>query len=178
MIDRSVARRYGKALFDIAAEKGKSAAFKEDLALVANTIQENDAFRILLTGRVITTSEKKELVQQVFGNHVSIEILNFLCVALDKGREAYIADILDAYVELLDEAAGIVPVDVCAAISLDEKQQKGLSDAFTKKLGRPVRLEVSVDKALIGGLKVQIGDTVYDGSIANQLEAMHAQLCK
>jgi F-type H+-transporting ATPase subunit delta len=178
MIDTSVARRYAKALFDIATEKVQTTKYQSELQVLIDSLETNKDFSTLLLGRVITTSEKKELVKKIFGNEFSQDIINFVCLVLDKGRENLLPEMLTAYTELLDAAAGVVPVSVTAAFELSSEQLAALSEAFTKKLGQPVRLDVSVDKSLIGGLKAQVGDTVYDGSLVGRLADLGRQLCK
>ena len=178
MIDSSVARRYAKALFDIAAEKDQTTAYQSELKAVVDALEADRDFNTLLLGRVITIAEKKELVKQVFGAALSGDVLNFLCLILDKGREIMLPEMLAAYTELLDAEAGITPVNVTAAFELSAEQLEELARAFEKKLNSPVRLIPTVDKSLIGGVRAQVGDTVYDGSLLGRLQGLSRRLGK
>ena len=178
MIDSSVARRYAKALFDIATEKVQTTKYQSELQVLVTALETDKDFHTLFLGRVITTNEKKDLVKKIFGTEFSTDVINFVCLVLDKGREALLPEMLTAYTELIDAAAGIIPVSVTSAFELSAEQLNGIEAAFEKKLGSPVRLDVFVDKSLIGGLKAQVGDTVYDGSLVGRLADLGRQLCK
>lgn len=178
MIDRSVARRYGKALFAIAEEKNQINQFQQELHLIVSALADNQKFAKLFLGKAISVSEKKELVQGLFGEQFSAEILNLLFLVLDKGREDYVTEISALFDELVNEAAGVVPVTVSTAIPLSEEELAKIAKTLQNKMQKPVNVTAGVDKTLLGGLKVQIGNTVYDGSIAHQLEALRQQLSK
>lgn len=178
MIDRSVARRYGKALFAIAEEKNQINRFQQELHLIVSALADNQKFAKLFLGKAIGINEKKELVRKLFGEQFSVDILNLLFLILDKGREDYICEISGLFDELVNEAAGIVPVNVTAAIPLAEDELAKIAQTLQNKLARPVSVTADVDRTLLGGLKVQIGNMVYDGSIAHQLEALRQQLSK
>ena len=178
MIDSSVARRYAKALFDIATEKDQTTNYQSELKALTDALATDADFNSLLLGRVISAAEKKDLVRKVFGKVFSTDVTSFVCLVLDKGREALLPEMFAAYTELLDAAAGVIPVNVTAAFELSAAQLDSLSKAFEKKLESPVRLVTTVDKSLIGGLKAQVGDTVYDGSLSGRINDLGRRLCK
>lgn len=178
MIDTSIARRYAKALFDIATDKDQTTKYQAELQLLVDNLNDNAEFETLLYGQVISAEQKKDLVKKVFGAEFSADTMNFVCLVLDKGRANMLPEMLKAYEELMDDAAGIIPVKVTAAFELSAEQLNDLSAAFEKKLSAPVRLITSVDKTLIGGIKAQVGDTVYDGSLSGRLSELSRRLCK
>ncbi|MDD2568298.1 MAG: F0F1 ATP synthase subunit delta [Clostridia bacterium] len=178
MIDRSVARRYGKALFAIAEEKNQINRFQQELHLIVSALADNQKFAKLFLGKAIGINEKKELVRKLFGEQFSVYILNLLFLVLDKGREDYIYEISRLFDQMVNEAAGIVPVSVTAAVPLADDELAKIAKTLQNKFDKPISIKAGVDKALLGGLKVQIGNTVYDGSIAHQLEALRQQLSK
>ena len=104
--------------------------------------------------------------------------MNFVCLVLDKDRANLLPEMLKAYEELMDEASGIIPVNVTSAFELSAEQLNDLRAAFEKKFSAQVRLITSVDKTLIGGIKAQVGDTVYDGSLSRRLSDLSRRLCK
>ncbi len=169
MKDRALARRYGVALYQVAKDCHKEQVIFDELSLVIHSIQENNDFKKLILGSLITAEKKKQLVEEIYGGRISQELVNFLCVCMDKGRERDLEEIKTVYDDFWYEDEGIVPVYVSSAIPLDEEHQTGLKEAFEKRLGQPVAIIVKVDESLIGGISARVGGTVYDGSLSGQL---------
>lgn len=176
MKNRTLARRYAIALYNVAKENNKEQQIFDELNLVIDSIQENDDFKKLIYGGIITAVEKKELIQKIYAERVSPELVDFLCVCIDKGREKDLEAIKSVYDEFWYEDEGIVPVYVSSAIPLDAERKEGLKQAFAKRLGRQVEVIVSIDESLLGGISARVGGTVYDGSISGQLARLSRQL--
>ena len=176
MKNRTLARCYAIALYNVAKEKNKEQQIFDELNLVIDSIQENDDFKKLIYGGIITAVEKKELIQKIYAERVSPELVDFLCVCIDKGRERDLEAIKIVYDEFWYEDEGIVPVYVSSAIPLDAERKEGLKQAFVKRLGRQVEVIVSIDESLLGGISARVGGTVYDGSISGQLARLSRQL--
>jgi F-type H+-transporting ATPase subunit delta len=83
---------------------------------------------------------------------------------------------LPAYQQLLDEKAGILPATVFSPHPLQAEQEAGLQESIAKLCGKQIRLRQEVDAALIGGLKLVISGTIYDGSLAKQLDKLEEKL--
>jgi F-type H+-transporting ATPase subunit delta len=95
---------------------------------------------------------------------------------LEKGRLEQIEEVFAAYQAVLDEKAGVVRVDVASAHELAETDQKRIAAAMKKVTGKDVKLSYSVDDELIGGLRLQVGSTVYDGSVLSSLENLRHRM--
>ena len=103
-------------------------------------------------------------------------VLNFLLVLLEKGRIEQIEEVCAAYQGVLDNKAGVVRVDVASASELAPEDQERIAAVMKKVTGKDVKLSYSVDDELIGGLKLQVGSTVYDGSILSSLEQLRSRM--
>ena len=171
-----LARRYGIALYNIAKELEKEQLIFDELTLVINSIKENADFEKLIMGSLITAAKKKELVRNIYTNRVSEELVNFICVCIDKGRERDLPAIKSVYDEFWYEDEGIVPVYVSTVIPLDAGRIDGLKKAFEKRLNKTVEIIVTIDESLIGGISARVGGVVYDGSISGQLARLNYQL--
>jgi F-type H+-transporting ATPase subunit delta len=101
---------------------------------------------------------------------------NFINILAERNRLPLLDQIIDEYQKLLDERLGIVRARVTAARTLDTAQQKELADKLEKLTGKQVRMEVDIDPSLIGGVVAQVGSTVYDGSVRQQLQAFKSRL--
>ena len=97
-------------------------------------------------------------------------VAKFLRLLVEKRRIHHIAQIAEAYQELLDEELGISRAKVVAAIELSPEDQQKLAEALEKVTGQKVIVEMEVDPSIIGGVVARIGDLVLDGSIRAQLE--------
>ena len=82
----------------------------------------------------------------------------------------------EAYQKLLDERLGIIRARVTAAYSLNHSEQQELTVRLEQATGKQIRMEVAVDPSLIGGVVAQVGSTIYDGSVRQQLEAFKTRL--
>lgn len=175
MIKGGLTLRYAKALYDLAAEKQQVNEYREQLHIFGAAMSENSDFADLLCGKLVSAAAKKQIIEQTFAG-MEQNIKNALFVMIDKNRENAFLSIVEAYDDLCDEAEGIQQIIVKTARPLDEAEEVALCDSFAKKLGGKVRLKAAVDKELIGGISVQIGDTVYDASIAKQLQSLQQTL--
>ena len=177
MIKAGLTKRYAKALLELAQAKQQQADFGRALHDFVELLQQNDELSQLIYGKIMSTSDKKKLIGQLLAkDNAPKDVENFIYVILDKGRESSLPEFLAAYQELCDEADGVRQVLVHTAVPLADKEAAELEKALANKLNDIVRLKAQVDKNLIGGIKVQIDDTVYDASISQQLRSLKESL--
>lgn len=168
-MSEAVAIRYAQALFEVAKERGTVDVVEENLALVKEVLEDNESFQQLLLHPQIAASEKKDLIDQFFGEAISSEVINLLKVLVDNHREDIMNVIQLDYVEIANEYRGIADATVTSARELSDDDQKKIRDQFGQLLNKKLRITVKVDESLIGGVIVKIGNRVYDGSISGQL---------
>lgn len=175
MTDRTVARRYAKALFDIGAEQGKADVFAENLKQLAALLAENGEVREMLLNQAIQNDEKKKAMALLIEGMEPM-VKNFVNLVIDKHRAAGLSAMSESYMGLLEEQANILHAEVLSAVPLSEEQIGKIEGKFSDMMGRTVKAETAIDAALIGGVRVRIGDTVYDGSIAHHLKQLNDSL--
>jgi F-type H+-transporting ATPase subunit delta len=107
---------------------------------------------------------------------LDVPIRNFLGLLIDRNRLDLLNEITATYEALLDERLGIVKARITSALELDSRQRDEVAARLQALTGKKVRMEVSVDPSLIGGLVAQVGSTIYDGSIRQQLQAFRNNL--
>ena len=103
-------------------------------------------------------------------------IQNFLGLLIEKNRLDLLDKVVSTYEGLLDERLGVVKARVTSALELDSKQRADVAARLQTLTGKKIRMEVSVDASLIGGLVAQVGGTIYDGSIRQQLQTFKNSL--
>ena len=181
MIERRIVRRYASALFAAASKADEVDRVESDLGLVSATLFGNvllggGALWNALVSPIIPPAKKREILAAIFEGKVSEITLAYLGLLVDKRREEAIRQTEAEYVLLANEARGIVEAEVTSATPLDEDQEARLAAKLSATTGKNIQLSRKVDPSVIGGLLVQMGDTVIDGSIRGQLAALREEL--
>ena len=175
MTDRTVAKKYAKALYDIGTEQGKSEIFAENLKELAALLAESREVTEMLSNQAIQNSDKKNAMGVLIAGMDPL-VKNFVNLVLDKNRADSLLAMCESYMALLEEQANILHAVVRSAVPLTAEQVGKIEDKFSKLMEQTVKAEAAVDAALIGGVQVRIGDTVYDGSIAHHLKQLSDSL--
>jgi F-type H+-transporting ATPase subunit delta len=155
-----------------AAERGL-----EQLKRFSALLQEQAAARSLFENPTVAAERRKELMNKI-GDALPLDarIRNFLGLLIEWNRLEILDDVIEVYETLLDEKQGVVRARVTSAHALDSKQQSEVATRLESLTKKKVRVEVSVDPSLIGGLMAQVGSTIYDGSIRQQLQTFKTRL--
>jgi F-type H+-transporting ATPase subunit delta len=103
-------------------------------------------------------------------------VANFINILTERNRLSILEEIIAEYQRLMDKRLGIVRARVTSAHELDTAQQREVMQKLEQITGNQVRMELAVDPTLIGGVVAQVGSTIYDGSVRQQLEAFKARL--
>jgi F-type H+-transporting ATPase subunit delta len=176
MSDVVVAKRYAKALFEVAKEKHLISKIEEDLKSVGSAMKDNADLQKFLTHPSISASVKKDLLKQIFEGKVSEPVWNTLQVLIDKGRLNVISALVSDYVKIANEAQGQSEATVFTAFALSDAQLADIAAYFKKITGKTLRLETVIQPKLLGGIQVRIGDRLYDGSLSGKLERLAKSL--
>ena len=178
MRDIRVAKRYADAIYGAAVEAGVLDNVVEDVISLLSLIRDSDEFSAFLHDLLIVPESKQSILQELFGNQLDPLVLNFLFLLVMKQRERSTEDILLAFIQLVDEQAGKLVADVTSAIELTSEQQDALVEKLNGYSGKQVRLNMQVDASIKGGFIAKLGDTVFDGSVATQLQRLKRQLAR
>jgi len=103
-------------------------------------------------------------------------VINFLFVVLERSRLHLLEEFIESYQEVLDEQDDVARVGVRSSHPLEVETQQRLKEAMSAVTGKTVRLNYEVDESLLGGLRLQVGSIVYDGTIRTRLEELRRQL--
>jgi F-type H+-transporting ATPase subunit delta len=178
MLNQAVARRYASALFDLAQEKGLVDQVDQEFGMVVQMADANPQLRAVMDDVLMSPEVKSDLVQKLFTGKVSPLVLNFLLVVIRKRREAFFPQMYRSYLDLANEARGIVEVEVRSAVPLPEELAQTLEHKLVARLGKRVKFQTQVAPELIGGLVVRVGDELMDGSVRTRLRRMRDRLTR
>lgn len=175
----AVAEVYAQSLFDLAGGAQRDRAAIEqtlaELQAVVDLGRGDRRFGEFLASRIIPSKDKEQVLGKVFKHALSPTTLNFLLVLSRKGRLPHITAVLRAFTDLVQEAFGRVDVEVSTAAPLDPAAGEALRQRLSSALKREVIMHAKVDEALIGGVRVQVGDHLIDASVSTQLRRMRDQ---
>jgi F-type H+-transporting ATPase subunit delta len=171
----TIARPYAEAVFKLAAAQGKLADWSGALANLA-ALTADERIRAAVSDPNLPAAKAAGLLISILAGKLPADGENFIRVLADNGRLDVLAEIRAQFEALKNEHEGVVEAEVHSAFELDAAQVADLVARLEKKTGRKVKARVSVDKALIGGVKVVIGDKVIDGSARAQLAALENAL--
>jgi len=171
----TIARPYAEAAFRLADAQGKLADWAAAIANLS-AVAADERVRAAIGDPNIPAVKVAGLIIGILSGKLSGETENFVRLLAENGRLDVLAEIRSQYEALKNEREGVVEAEITTAFDMDQAQLADLVARLEKKTGRKVRARVSVDKALIGGVKIAIGDQVIDGSARAQLGALENAL--
>lgn len=177
MITASIARRYGKALFELAEEEGRFEEIGDTLSSLSQAIRDNAELEALLCDPVGSRDAMLAVVEAL-GTGLELDPLlqNLLRLMAGRRRLHALADVASVYAELADRKVGRVRARVTSATELPEEILKQIRTGLERATAKQVVADRAVDPRILGGVVAQIGSTVFDGSLKAQLEDLGKQL--
>jgi F-type H+-transporting ATPase subunit delta len=171
----TIARPYAEAAFRLADAQGKLADWSTALANLA-AVAADSRVGAAIGDPQHSAASVAGLFISVLAGKLTGEMENFVRVLAENGRLEVLGEIRTQYEALKNEREGVVMAEVYSAFEMDTAQLADLVARLEKKTGRKVSARISVDKSLIGGVKIVIGDKVIDGSARAQLAALETAL--
>jgi F-type H+-transporting ATPase subunit delta len=176
MSNSMVAKRYALALFRIAKEQQLLGVVGEELRVVKEVMQYNVDLKAVLNSSKLSMAKKKEILKAAFAS-LNVYVLNTLMILIDRHRENEIVEVANQFFELANDEAGIAEAQVFSTRELTEAEREVLSATFASKVGKKsLRIENIVDSELLGGIKLRIGNRIYDGSLRGKLNRLERTL--
>ncbi|MBJ7601179.1 MAG: F0F1 ATP synthase subunit delta [Candidatus Nephthysia bennettiae] len=171
----AAARRYARAIFELAREEGQFEEWARRIASVREVLSVPEVQAVLMNP-TISVQERQAAVTAFLEGPAGPEGVNLGKLLVGARRVDEIAAIEEEYGRLMDEAAGRVRATATTAVELSSSDQDGLARNLSQRLGREVRLTAAVDPSIIGGLVLRFGDHVIDASLATRLQQLRRKL--
>jgi F-type H+-transporting ATPase subunit delta len=178
MTSRTAAKRYARALFDVAQREADIQQVGGELASFAALFSGHEGLSRTLSNPAIPAPRKRAIIEQLLARFGTVSpVMNKLLLMLaDRDRLALIPEIASAYEARLMDHAQIVRAELTTAVPMPSDRVAALQQGLATATGRQVQLETKVDPAIIGGAVARIGSTVYDGSVTTQLQKVKERL--
>ncbi len=175
-MDQLAAKRYAKALLQIALEKDELNQYYDQVSLVKLYFDQNDDLLGVMCHPSITYDEKMQILENIFKNLVCDDIMGLFSVILKKNREDEILSILDSFIKMTDYHFKRVTAVVSSAITLSDDQINNIKANLSEKLKKQVEIKSEIDQSLIGGLKIVVDGMVFDASVKHRIETIKREL--
>lgn len=171
----TVARPYAEAAFRLADETGQLAQWSRALATLA-AVAGDARVKAAIADPAVAGTRAAGLVIGIVAGEVSGDVENFIRVLAENRRLGLLPEIREQFERLKDTREATVEADIATAFPLDDAQLAALVKQFEAHTGRKVKPRVTLDPELIGGVRVAIGDKVFDASARAQLAALATAL--
>ena len=172
-----LAEVYSRALFEVAKEHDVLDRVHDELGEFADALSEDRTLQVFLFSPYFSSEEKRDGVSKIVSD-ADEHFVNFLELLAERHRMPALFRIKREFDSMWADENKLLPVTVTSAIELDA----GLADDIGKRIedqtGRTVELSSTVDPEVLGGLKVQVGNMVLDGTVRNRLERLRKQVAK
>ena len=168
---------YGDALFSLALEKDELDVIWEEVKTIRQAVEENKEFLKLLSHPYMTEDKKCSLLKEVFGDALSQDTMGLLHVMVRKGRIGELLSVLDYFDEQAKAYKKIGVVFVTTPIAMTDSQKQQVEERLRKTTPyETLEMNYQVDKSILGGIIIRIGDQILDNSIRSQMESMSRKL--
>jgi F-type H+-transporting ATPase subunit delta len=176
---RIIAKRYARALVELAYEKDLVDRTRADLAAFTGVVDGQAMLQKLLSSPAFTPEAKKAVIAEL-SSRLGLQQTSarFLASLADTGRIRYVREMREAFEELLAERQNRAVARVTTAAPLVPGEVAEIKKKLEAVTGKQVEVDAQVDPAVIGGARAAIGSVVYDGTIRNQLGKMRERLVK
>jgi F-type H+-transporting ATPase subunit delta len=173
----TVARRYAAALADVVLKQGNAREVQSELQAWEEMMTANPQLLEVFRNPTIPYQDKRRVLDTLIARARPMQTTaNVLQVLLQNARLADLSAVNRAFARVLDERAGMITARVTTAHSISTQIQDSLRQRLSDITKKGVNLNFHVDESIIGGIITQIGSTVYDGSVRNQLQLAKEQM--
>lgn len=174
----SVARRYARALIELANETAGLEVVQQQLDDLAQAVEGNSELQEVVTNPMYSRAQRARILEALMKGRGDIApvVQNFIWLLNDRDRLAFLPDIARLFRAMADSLAGRIRGRVMSAAPLGDEPLRDLKKTLERLTQRQVILQTEIEPALLGGMKAQVGSIVYDGSLQSQLEALRREL--
>lgn len=176
MADTKVARRYARALFNAARTLDVIQSVEEDLTAIRDLVRRDERFENFLMSPRVSREEKLGIAERLFSDRVTALTMQGLRLLIEKRRESEFEQVREEFVKIRRDEGNVLYASVTSTEELSDQQQVDIVRKLEKSSGKQVEAEFKIDKALIGGIRIQYGNFVLDGSVRGSLNRLKDSL--
>lgn len=178
MANNVAAKRYAKALFALSTEQKAVDAVHEDLGGLVDLMEHSAEWSSFVRAPFGALEKREQLLANVLSNRTHALTSRFLSFIDRRRRIQLLPEIYQAWLALHDESKSILRAHATSAIPLTEKHEQSLVSRLGSRFDKKIILTTDIDETMIGGLKVFIGDHVFDYSVESQLQDLQKEMLR
>lgn len=168
-----VAQRYAKSLISLALERDVLEQVKDDMQTIKSVCEESRDFSNMLKSPIVKPDKKKTILNEIFSKEVSELSMMFINIVTEKKRESMLGAIAESFIMLYNESKNIVTASVTTAAAItDDIRTQVLAQLKSVVGDANIKVEERVNKSLIGGFVLRVGDREFNASVSNKLQKL------
>ena len=171
-----VAKRYSRALFQLALEEKKLEEVENDFIQIEDLSHESDEFKNFISNPLISEIEKAEIMAELFKDKLSDLGYNFLQLLTNKKRSSLLPDVIEEFQLMILQHRNILQGELVSVVDLSDTQIEKIKANIEKLTGKSVLFDMRLDPSIIGGFIVKVEDMIIDNSIRFQLNKLRERL--
>ena len=169
------AHKYAKAIFNIANKANKITEIQKEFQFIANLYKKNSAFRLLFITKRIDSNQKNEILNKIL-NMLSPLTLEFLKIIINNNQSNELLNVIKKINHLSESYWGVNKVNIITATKLGDQELNELSQALSRILNNSPLINNITDPNIIGGIKLRVGNNVFDNSVNYQINQLKKTL--
>jgi len=173
----TIARPYAEAVFRLGKDDNALAAWSEMLAFIA-AVHRDPQMRAAIGNPKVTPSDVERLMLAICGENIDSAARNLIQLLVRNRRLEVLPQICEQFEKLKLEDEGKLDAKISSAYPLDDAQRDHVVNLLSSRFKRKINATVAIDPELIGGIKVEVGDKVWDASVRGRLQTMAVTLTK
>jgi len=174
-----IEKRYAEALVNLSDEENTVEAYRQELETIGDIFENHEEFKSFILNQTLPANVKKDLIRDLFSGKARAGILNFLFLLVDKGRIGNLPDIIKEFNALADKRKNILNIKIISAVPVEDSLIEKIKDRYGKiHNAAGVKAEVEIDRNVIGGIKILIGDTVTDATLKGRLKQLEELIAR
>lgn len=176
MSNTVAAKRYAIALFQLAKEKNLLEGLESEARIIGEVFKDEQEAFLIFSNPSLSTIKKQEFINTCLPN-LSVEMKNLLMILVERKRESGLLEIIEIFLKLVIAEKDLEDALVYTAKPLTESEENEISAVFSKKVGKKaLRIKNIVQPEMLGGLKIRMGNQIFDGSVSGQLSRLHRHI--
>ena len=165
----TIARPYAVAIFNLAKEEKSLSDWSDMLSLISNIVENEDVNSFIHDSKVLD-ADKEKLILNICGDKIDSAGINLIKLLVEYKRLLILSEITLLFEELKDKDEGVIEAEIIMVDQPDKKMVENLLQSLEKRFNKKIEGKVVIDKSIIGGTKIIVGDTVIDASVRGQLD--------
>lgn len=162
----------------LAADTGQQDTVAADMKCVCKVCEENHTLNVVFRNPVIREDKKRAIVEELFAGEVCRETMAFLNFVVKKNRSINLKGIAETYLEMYRESRNVILSKLTTATPVDESVKTSVEKMISSYTGKEVELITGVKSDIIGGLRVEFNNMMYDGSVSSKIAKLRRDFNK